>query len=42
MAKRRIMQTMPHNSPGTLVLWSQRSRKTQTESPQQRRQMQVR
>jgi len=25
MTKLRIMQTMPHNSPGTLVFWSQKS-----------------
>jgi len=25
MAKRRIMQIMPHDSPGTLVLWRQKS-----------------
>jgi len=27
MAKRRIMQTMPHDSPMTLVVWCQRSRR---------------
>jgi len=26
MAKHRITQIMPHNSPGTLVFWCQRSR----------------
>jgi len=28
MAKPRIMQTTPHDSPGTLVFWRQRSRQT--------------
>jgi len=28
MAKRRIMQTMPHNSPGTLVFLCRRSRQS--------------
>jgi len=29
-AKRRITQTTPHDSPGTLVFWSQRSRQNPT------------
>ena len=33
MAKHRITQTMPHNSPGMLVFWYQSFGKTQTESP---------
>ena len=41
MAKRRITQTMPHDSSGTLVSDADNLRKTQTRSPQRKRQMQV-
>jgi len=33
MAKRRIMQTMPHSSPRTLVFCARNLDKTQMESP---------
>ena len=39
--KRRITQTTPHDSPGTLVSDAENLDKTETGSPQQRRQMQV-
>jgi len=42
MAKRRIMQTMSHDSPGTLVFWRQRFwAKFEEGHPQRGRQMHV-
>jgi len=38
---KRIMQTTPHDSQGTLVFWRQRSRQNSNGSPQRRLQMQV-
>jgi len=35
-AKRRITQTTPHDSPGTLVFWYQRSTRNSTGSPSAR------
>jgi len=40
-AKRRITQTTPHDSPRTLVFWSQRSLRNWLGSPLAGRQMQV-
>jgi len=41
-AKYRIRQTMPHDSPGTLVFWYQRSQQNSNRvSPQRKHQMQV-